>query len=306
MPDMENTVNNQESEPNKPKPLASYECRQRWSQLIQAKDYQPVIEEVMNQEWPKYVKNHALDAENRLSHISECILILASAPSIFAAAVQGDLVQRMKSDTTLKKEYENIGKRADKQPSISIQLLADENGIAPTPNQYNDIRGLVLEYCVKVSHEDAWKIDNITGESVSKEESQNGHRKYYQPKKGKTKENHALKHLFSGMTQRYRETPPELRDTPFKFPPGECCYSENSHLRQSSNSALNLVEDICTYLHNEGKLKQHFRMHPFTIYLILQPKEAAIAEIFCSGLLQLWIQNGGGFNYYPAGRKVSF
>ena len=27
--------------------------------------------------------------------------------------------------------------------------------------------------------------------------------------------------------------------------------------------------------------------------------------MFCSGLLQVWVENGGGFNAYPAGRSVA-
>jgi hypothetical protein len=46
-------------------------------------------------------------------------------------------------------------------------------------------------------------------------------------------------------------------------------------------------------------------MHQFIIYLIFRPTQAAIAEIFCSGLLQVWVENGGGFNAYPAGRSVA-
>jgi hypothetical protein len=46
-------------------------------------------------------------------------------------------------------------------------------------------------------------------------------------------------------------------------------------------------------------------MHQFILYLIFRPSQAAIAEIFCSGLLQVWVDNGGGFNAYPAGRSVA-
>jgi hypothetical protein len=68
---------------------------------------------------------------------------------------------------------------------------------------------------------------------------------------------------------------------------------------------MNLVEDICTYLHRTKRFEQHFRMHQFIVYLIFRPTQAAIAEIFCSGLLQVWVENGGGFNAYPAGRSVA-
>ena len=67
---------------------------------------------------------------------------------------------------------------------------------------------------------------------------------------------------------------------------------------------MNLVEDVCTYLHRTAAFKQHFQMHQFIIYLTFRPSQAAIAEIFCSGLLQVWIENGGGFDAYPAGRSV--
>jgi hypothetical protein len=44
-------------------------------------------------------------------------------------------------------------------------------------------------------------------------------------------------------------------------------------------------------------------MHQFIIYLIFRPTQAEIAEIFCSGVLQVWVDEGGGFNHYPAGRS---
>jgi hypothetical protein len=68
---------------------------------------------------------------------------------------------------------------------------------------------------------------------------------------------------------------------------------------------MNLVEDICTYLHKTKIFKQQFIMHPFIIYLIFRPEQAAIAEIFCSGLLQVWLKDGGGFNGHHAGRSVA-
>lgn len=67
---------------------------------------------------------------------------------------------------------------------------------------------------------------------------------------------------------------------------------------------MNLVEDVCAYLYQSGKLSERFTMQPFIIYLIFRPEQAAIAEILCSGLLQVWIE-GGGLNAYPAGRSVA-
>jgi hypothetical protein len=46
-------------------------------------------------------------------------------------------------------------------------------------------------------------------------------------------------------------------------------------------------------------------MQPFIVYLLFRPQQAAIAEIFCSGLLQVWVEEGGGLNAYPAGRSVA-
>jgi hypothetical protein len=68
---------------------------------------------------------------------------------------------------------------------------------------------------------------------------------------------------------------------------------------------MNLTEDVCSYLYTSGQMSQHFRMHPFIIFLIFRPKQAAIAEMFCSGLLQVWVEDGGGLNGYPAGRSVA-
>lgn len=67
---------------------------------------------------------------------------------------------------------------------------------------------------------------------------------------------------------------------------------------------MNLVEDICTYLFQTNVLPQQFKRHRYIFYLIVRPGQAAIAEIFCSGLLQCWADLGG-FNAYPAGRSVA-
>lgn len=66
---------------------------------------------------------------------------------------------------------------------------------------------------------------------------------------------------------------------------------------------MNLAEDICAHLHATGQFTQLFYMHQYIIYLIFRPSQAEVAEIFCSGLLQVWVDDGGGFNHYPAGRS---
>jgi len=45
-------------------------------------------------------------------------------------------------------------------------------------------------------------------------------------------------------------------------------------------------------------------MHRFIIYIIFQPGQAAVAEIFWSELLQVWVENGGSFNAYPTGHSA--
>jgi hypothetical protein len=134
----------------------------------------------------------------------ERLLILASAPSILAAAVDGTLAQRLLADEELQREYTMVYDKTRVQPSIYVQLLTDVNGIAPTANQYLMIRERVLEL------------------------------------------------------------------------------------------HMNLTEDICSYLYVSGQTSQHFCMHQFEIYLIFRLQQAAIAEIFCSGLLQVRVEDGGG------------
>jgi hypothetical protein len=236
----------------------------------------------------------------------ECALILASAPSVFAAAVDGTLVRDMLRNTDLQKDYATIQAQAHHQPSIYIHLLADEGGIAPTPNQYMSIRTMIQDYLAEGSaSKHAFELDSISPPKVSLAISHQGHRKYLQTKTHSSKRIETLLRFCDGIQRRYLETP-------FQFPPGECGYSKDSHMRlaqhrahHSSNYIMNLVEDVCTYLHRTKQFSQHFRMHQFIIYLIFRPTQAAIAEIFCSGLLQVWVENGGGFNAYPAGRSVA-
>ncbi|KAK7180458.1 hypothetical protein PSPO01_13473 [Paraphaeosphaeria sporulosa] len=100
--------------------------------------------------------------------------------------------------------------------------------------------------------------------------------------------------------------------TPLQYPPAECGYSVNSHVRlaqhrahKSSNYVMNLVEDICAYLYRSDTFSQLFTMQPFIVALLFRPEQAAVVEIFLSGLLQVWVDEGGGLNAYPAGRSVA-
>jgi hypothetical protein len=289
------------------------ERRLRWSNLLQRQHYQPVISEVLDEELPKYENSTILDVKDRTMLMRECALILASAPLVFFAAVDGNLLQRMSRDTALSKEYEVIQERAHNQPSIYIHLLADDCGIAPTAREYMVISNIVQDYLAEGQTSlHAWHLDNIVPPLVSEAASAQGHRKYLQTKHRSIRRIETVRRFCDGVERRFDETPESIRDTPFKFPPGECGYSKDSHVRlaqhrshKSSNYIMNLVEDVCTYLHRTERFEQHFRMHQFIVYLIFRPMQAAIAEIFCSGLLQVWVDNGGGFNAYPAGRSVA-
>jgi hypothetical protein len=291
------------------------ERRKRWSNLLRQQHYQPIIDEVLDEELPKYGVRSIINAHDRVSNMRECALILASASSVFAAAVDGSLVRDLLHNTDLQKDYATIQTQAHNQPSIYIHFLADERGIAPTPNQYMSIRTMIQDYLSEgPASKHAFEIDNITSPKISPTSSIQGHRKYLQTKSRihSSRRIEALHRFAAGIQSRHLDTPPSLHDTPFQFPPGECGYSKDSHVRlaqhrahQSSNCIMNLVEDICTYVHCTKQFDQHFRMHQFIIYLIFQPSQAAIAEIFCSGLLQVWVENGGGFNAYPAGRSVA-
>ncbi|CAE7026809.1 hypothetical protein PTTW11_04139 [Pyrenophora teres f. teres] len=233
----------------------------------------------------------------------DCALILTSTPPVFAAAVDGTLVSRMMSDTDLEKQY---------QPSIYAQLLTDRYGKPPSPNQYLTIRDMVADYLAQgEASEHAWQLDNISPPLVTKQASMQGYRKYLHTSSRSAKCVETLDRFCHGVQARWLETPASVRDTPFEYPPGECGYSKDSHARlaqhrahQSYNYVMNLVEDICTYIHRTCIFEQHFTMHQFIIYLIFKPDQAAIVEIFCSGLLQVWAENGGGFNAYPTGRSV--
>ncbi|KAF1968518.1 hypothetical protein BU23DRAFT_261086 [Bimuria novae-zelandiae CBS 107.79] len=287
--------------------------RERWAHLLRAKHYQLLIAEVLEREMPKYVGSNILPSLFS-SRLRECTSILASASSIFAAAVDGTLTQRLLEDSSLQREYARIRERAHTQPSIYIHLLIDERSIAPTANQYSLIREAILQYISSGSeYQDlAWAIDNITPPPVRHSGTVTGYRKYLWTSHRSRQHLETLLRFCEGILRRVTETPLSQRDTPMKYPPTECGYSINSHVRLEqhrqrhfSNYVMNLVEDVCGYLHQVGKLSQRFTMHPFIIYLIFYPEQAAMAEIFCSGLLQVWIEEGGGLNAYPAGRSVA-
>ncbi|KAF2639585.1 hypothetical protein P280DRAFT_453479 [Massarina eburnea CBS 473.64] len=288
--------------------------RRRWAALLRGKHYQPVIAEVLEQELPKYATS-ALFLPNSMASITrECVLILASAPLIFAAAVEGTLTQRFLVDVDLQREYQVIQERAHIQPSIYLQLLADEHGTPPTAKQYLIIRERMLQYVSSGTEyqELAWAIDNITPPNVAHSATITGYRKYLWTKKRSPAHLERIFRLSTGIMDRYNSIPPSDRTDPLPFPPCECGYSYNSHIRlaqhrnrQSSNYVMNLIEDICGHLHNTSQFTQRFSMHQYIIYLIFHPEQAAIAEIFCSGLLQVWVDDGGGVNAYPAGRSVA-
>lgn len=289
------------------------ERRTRWSALVRKGHFQAVIEEVLEQEKGKYANSKVINFEDQVAILRECALILASAPSVFNAAVDGSLVSRIQTDDQLKQDYESVQQRAHDQPSIYIHLLADGNGDAPTPNQYLQIRKMIMDY-IDETHvsEHAYAIDDISKPHVTEEESRSGYRKYLYTNKRSPLRVETLKKLCEGIEQRWQDEPESSRDIALRFPPGECGYSKNAHTRladhrnhRKSNYIMNLVEDIATYLHRKNEVTQHFRMHQFIIYLMFRPNQAAIAEIFCSGLLQVWVGNGGGFNAHPAGLSVA-
>jgi hypothetical protein len=275
-----------------------------------------VITEVLEQEMLKY-SNSGFAVPTSLSSImAECVLILASAPKIFTAAVDGSLLPQYLVDSNLQAEYTEVQERAHIQPSIYIHLLADASGNAPTPNQYMVIRDIVLQYIDPVNSDSelAYQIDCHSFPELTLRSSRQGFRKYLatpaNPRSPQREE--AIQRFCDGILQRWQETPESERNLPLTFPPGECGYALNSHKRlgqhrnrQSSNYIMNLVEDVCTCLPKLSLplVVQHFHLHQFIIYLIFRPSQAEIAEIFCSGLLQVWVDNGGGFNHYPAGRS---
>ncbi|KAF9693411.1 hypothetical protein EKO04_008583 [Ascochyta lentis] len=309
------TEKNQERQDNiySPSPETLDERRRRWVHLLRNQHYEPLIFDILSDELPKYTTSRAIDPADLVTHMRECALILASAPRVFFAAVEGSLVSRMIFDTELQAEYASIQQRAHYQPSIYIHLLADDQGNAPTPNQYLIIRDMVHDYLSEGQYEHAYTIDNITPPTVPLKASVQGHRKYlHTPSTSRSpKRIAALQRLCSGITLRCTQTPPHLHNAPLRYPPSEIGYALHAHRRlaqhrahRSSNSIMNLVEDTCTHLFHANLLTQHFTMHQFIIYLVFRPSQAAIAEIFCSGLLQCWVE-GGGFNAWPAGRSVA-
>ncbi|EOA86258.1 uncharacterized protein SETTUDRAFT_28654 [Exserohilum turcica Et28A] len=308
---LESNSTNPETRESSAETLA--EQRQRWARLLLSQHYQPLIAEVLEEELPKYAHSSVIDATDTVQHMRDCALILASASPVLTAAVAGNLVMRIQTESSLQTAYTALSDRAHSQPSIYAHFLTDEYGTPPTPTQYLAIGAMVQDYVSeKGSSEHAWHIDNMTHPIVPHAASIQGHRKYLHTTTRSSKREQTLHRLCHGIQARCIETPLTLHNTPFAYPPAECGYSGSSHTRiaqhrrrQSSNYVMNLVEDICTYLYEEGIFPQHFRMHAFILFLVFRQSMASMAEILCSALLQVWVHRGGGFNAYPAGRSVA-
>ncbi|KAF2713073.1 hypothetical protein K504DRAFT_371436 [Pleomassaria siparia CBS 279.74] len=283
------------------------EKRLRWSALLGSHQYHTVISQVLAEELPKYTRSTVIPT-SLSSIIRECVLILASAPLIFTAVVDGVLTSQIRTSQVLQREYDEIQGRASAQPSIYVHLLADMAGVAPSANQYMLIQEVVLKYIGDTDPELVYLIDNVTPPGISMEMAIRGHRKQLWTGRNSSRRFQTLARFCEGIRARWLETPHGERDMPFAHPPGECGYALNAHARlrqhrrrQSSNYVMNLTEDVCSYLYTSGILPSIFTMHQYIIYLIFRPSQIRIAEIFCSGLLQVWVDNGGGFNHYPAG-----
>lgn len=107
----------------------------------------------------------------------------------------------------------------------------------------------------------AWKVDNETRPPVERQVSASGYRKYLWTSRRSQQHEETLLRFWEGIQRRWSDTRPSERDKPFPYPPTECGYSVNSHVRiaqhwhrHSSNYVMNLTEDICAYLHKSKKI----------------------------------------------------
>ncbi|KAF2014332.1 hypothetical protein BU24DRAFT_433748 [Aaosphaeria arxii CBS 175.79] len=296
------------------------EKRKRWVKLLHNLEYAQLIDEVLSVELAKYRNSAVVSSTKSPETYRECALILSSASPLFEAAVEGVLPLRFLLDSKLQAQHVTLLERARSQPSIYVHILADKHGTAPSARQYMAVADIASRYVGEANAENnkiAGLIDSTTPAPISSNLMSLGQRKYLvTPSSSRSKARIARINLFSNsIRRRFLSTPLPDRDLPLWPPPSEVGYSINSPSRlsqhrrhQSSNYIMNLTEDICTHLHltqHELFRTQHFILHSFIIYLIFRPQQVHIAEIFTSGLLQVWIENGGGFNYYPAGRSNS-
>lgn len=310
---LEESAQEKGSEKQESRAESNDQRRRKWAHLLESRHYEPVIFDVLSDELPKYVSSRVIDPTDIVKHMRECAFILASAPRIFFAAVSGNLVSRIINDAHLQTEYTIIQQHAHHQPSIYIHLFANEDGQAPSPLQYLTIRDMIQDYISDYPSAYAQQIDNVTSPPLPLEVSKQGYRRHLSTPSTKRspKRIATLNRLITGITSCCAQVPHHLQNVPLSYPPSEVGYALNAHKRlaqhrvhQSSNYVMNLVDDVCTYLFRSNVLPKHFKMHQFIIYLISRPSQAAIAEIFCSGLLQCWVDLGG-FNAYPAGRSVA-
>ncbi|KAF2744422.1 hypothetical protein M011DRAFT_380221, partial [Sporormia fimetaria CBS 119925] len=294
----------------------------RWSTYLHTSNFCPLITEVLTLELPKYTSS-TVDLPptfppSLAAIIFECLLILCSSGPLFTAAVDGTLSRGFLASEDLRTSHEHMTQKARLgQPHIYAHFLVSPHGIPPSPTHLLAIRDVLQTYLSQTADANALAhaIDNISATSTPFPPvlSAAGLRKYL-----RTEHNvnsltriESLYKLCSGLTRVHNATAPEERDIPSRYPISECGYAldairriQQHRGRRGSNYVMNLVEDVCRYLHRNSPDFPEYRMRPWIIYSIFRAQQAGVAEMLCSGLLGVWVEEGGGVNHYPAGLSV--
>ncbi|KAF2732914.1 hypothetical protein EJ04DRAFT_606907 [Polyplosphaeria fusca] len=298
-----------------PKPESLFERRRRWCMLLQEKDYYPLISEVLALEIPKYPNSTVFLPSSRPTILRECFNILCSASSVLSAAITGTLSTQILHDPALQSEYKKLSDRACVQPSIYIHLLTSPTGTPPTPSQYLLIRSTIQNYISPSPspNRPAWLVDTVSLPIATYLASADGFRKYLSPSGDvddiSPRRISTLSTLCTGISTLCTSLP---ASQPLPFAPAECGYARDAHARiaqhrarRSSNYIMNLMEDVCGYLFSKGMLEHKFEWRAWVVYLVFGAEQAGVAEMLVSGLMQVWVEGGGGVNGVPAGLSTA-
>lgn len=200
--------------------------------------------------------------------------------------------------------------RGSSQPSIYVQVLADDRGESPSCNELTQMIGFLRAYMEDEDDKLAYDVDRPMNSHWTPSKAQDGARKYlstdkrknapHQPRPSREKK---LERFCDKLEARIKKIPKAQWDEPFLgHPVTEVGYALNATKRfqqhkdhTSSNWLMNLLEAVSV-----ARFQGRFTMHQFVVFFIWDQPQAIIGECLFSKLCRSYIDDGG-CNYASAG-----
>jgi len=250
------------------------------------------------------------------------MMVASMDKDLLKAVIRGNLALQAKSNSVIKDRLDDLYVEAKDKPSIYYQLLVDDNGHSPAPNELGTILDTMEEYVNATNHTLANEIDNVKTPHIDLLQSQGGYRKYTWTSSG-TKDSNTysefqsaakvkeITRLIEKVRARLSGLPPQHQNKSLKHPLVHVAYSNRSQSRLKkhanhsySHPALNLASAIAAVLFTHTTLPKLYKMTQYIIYICHTASHASLSEIVLTRLAEGYMGNGGGFSRYPAARSA--